>query len=106
MNTTTRDIIGHIQTLDYENARLKDELSMLKGRNVDAHKFYAVATSVEVVANLHNVHPDTVRKYVSVGLIDKHPDSMETKILIRASDALMLDFSELKQRYKLRHVNK
>jgi hypothetical protein len=102
----TGEIIGHIQNMEYENNRLKEELSTLKGRKLDAGRFYAVAVNVETVATLHNVHPDTVRKYVSLGLIEKHPDSMDAKILIRASDALLLDFTELKRQYRLRNFNK
>lgn len=105
-NINTGAIIGHIQNMEYENRKLKEELSQLKGSKLDARRFYAVAVNVETVANLHNVHPDTVRKYVSLGLIEKHPDSMDAKILIRASDALLLDFTELKKRYRLRHYNK
>ncbi|MDR1091097.1 MAG: hypothetical protein LBL79_08490 [Prevotella sp.] len=99
----TGEIIGHIQYMDYENKMLKEELSKLKGHKLDAGRFYAVAVNVETVATLHNVHADTVRKYVSLGLIEKHPDSMDAKILIRASDALLLDFTELKRRYRLRN---
>ncbi len=99
-----RDIIGHIQEMEYENTKLKEELSRLKGNKLDAARFYAVAVNVETVATLHGVHPDTVRKYVSLGLIEKHPDSMDAKILIRASDALMLDFTELKRRYRIRKI--
>lgn len=97
-----RDIIGYVQEMEFENTKLKEELSQLKGSRVDAGRFYAVAATIEMVAALHNVHPDTVRKYVSLGLIEKHPDSMDAKFLIRASDALTLDFTELKRRYRTR----
>ncbi len=106
MEISTVNIIGHIQTMEYENRRLKEELTALKGCKLDAGRFYAVAVGIETVATLHNVHPDTVRKYVSLGLIEKHPNSMDAKILIRASDALLLDFAELKRKYRLRHLNK
>ncbi len=102
----TGEIIGHIQSMAYENQMLKQELSDLKGKKLDAGRFYAVAVNIETVATLHNVHPDTVRKYVKLGLIEKHPDSMDAKILIRASDALLLDFTELKKQYRLRHYSK
>lgn len=105
-NINTGEIIGHIQNMEYENQMLKEELLMLKGNRLDAGRFYAVSVNVETVSTLHNVHPDTVRKYVSLGLIEKHPDSMDAKILIRASDALLLDFTELKRKYRLRHRQK
>lgn len=56
--------------------------------------------SVELVAYLHDVHPNTVRKYVNCGLIEKHPTSSQTRIKIRASDALMLDFATMKKKAK------
>ena len=35
-----------------------------------------------------------------MGLIPKHPDSTDGKILIRASDAMVLDFDELQKQSK------
>ncbi|MFV0535958.1 MAG: hypothetical protein ACK5M3_01140 [Dysgonomonas sp.] len=99
-------VVGYIQNMEYENRKLKEELLQLKGSKLDAGRFYAVAVNIDTVATLHNVHPDTVRKYVSLGLIEKHPDSMDAKILIRASDALLLDFTELKRQYRLRNYAK
>lgn len=96
----SRGIIGYLQTLEYENTKLKEENSELKDNRMDAGRFYAAALNVEAVATLHNVHPDTVRKYVSLGCIEKHPDSTDAKILIRASEALMLDFKELRKKGK------
>ena len=98
----TVEIIGHIQDMAYENQRLKEELTELKGNEIDVRKFYAVSVGVEIVAALHNVHPDTVRKYVSLGLIEKHPNSTDAKILMRASDSLLLDFRELKRQCQFR----
>ncbi|MDR3117858.1 MAG: hypothetical protein LBU44_00275 [Mediterranea sp.] len=100
------EIIVHIQNMEYENRKLKEELSKLEGNKLDAGRFYAATVNIETVATLHNVHPDTVRKYVCLGLIEKHPDSMDAKILIRASDALLLDFTELKRQCRLRNFNK
>lgn len=94
----SRDIIGYLQTLEYENTKLKEENSELKDNRMDAGRFYAAALNIEAVATLHNVHPDTVRKYVALGCIEKHPDSTDAKILIRASEALMLDFKELRKK--------
>ncbi len=102
---TTRDAIAHIQWMYIENQRLKSELEQMNNNRVDALKFYAVAVGVETVATLHGVHADTVRKYISLGLIDKHPDSSDSKMLVRGSVALLLDFSELRRqaRYAAYH---
>ncbi len=108
MNKTaiaTSDAIAHIQWMYLENQRLKGELEALKSNSVDASKFYAVAVGVETIATLHGVHADTVRKYISLGLIDKHPDSSDSKVLVRGSVVLLLDFSELRRqaRYAAYH---
>ncbi len=104
MNKTaiaTSDAIAHIQWMYLENQRLKGELEALKSNSVDASKFYAVAVGMETVATLHGVHPHTVRKYIALGLIEKHPDSTDGKILVRGSVALLLDFSELRKQARL-----
>lgn len=94
---TTVAIIGEIQQMAFENERLKDELEKMKGNHCDAQKFYGVAVGVEFAATLHNVHADTVRKYANLGLISKHPDSTDGKMLFRASDIILLDFTELRR---------
>lgn len=83
--------------MDFENQQLKAELEKMKGNHCDAQKFYGVAVGVEFVATLHNVHADTVRKYANLGLIPKHPDSSNGKMLFRASEILLLDFLELRR---------
>lgn len=97
-NIHLHDVFGYIQNLAIENTKLKEENSELKDNRMDAGRFYAAALNIEAVATLHNVHPDTVRKYVALGCIEKHPDSTDAKILIRASEALMLDFKELRKK--------
>lgn len=96
-----QDAIMRIQQMQAENIRLTDENARLKANTIDASRFYAAALTVEAVAALHGVHPETVRKYVGMGLIDKHPDSTDGKILIRASDALLLNFKELKRKSRI-----
>jgi len=49
---------------------------------------------------MHNVCVETVREYVHAGFIPTHPDSTSRKILILTTDALLLDFKQLKQKYK------
>lgn len=86
------ELVAKVSSLEYENRELKDR------KSIDATRFYASALNVESVASLHGVHPDTVRKYIQMGCIEKHPDSTDAKILIRASTALTLDFKELKRK--------
>lgn len=95
------EVLGSIQEMAFENKRIKEEIECLKAHCTSVEKFYAKTMTVEQVAYLHDVHPNTVRKYVNCGLIEKHPTSSHGKILIRASEALMLDFSELQRKSKV-----
>lgn len=90
----------------FENEKVKDEIEYLKEHCANVDKFYSKTMSVELVAYLHDVHPNTVRKYVNCGLIEKHPSSSSGKIFIRASEALTLDFSELRRKSKVLIYNK
>ena len=85
---------------DYSNKKLEEENEYLRAHGVNIDKFYAKTMTVEMVAYLHDVHPNTVRKYINCGLIPKHPNSTNGKILIRASDGLTLDFDELRRKSK------
>lgn len=84
-----------------ENDSLRRENDSIKRSYVNADRFYNVPMTVSMVAELHSVSPDLVRKYVKKRLIETHPKSTDAKILIRASDALMLDFKELRKIYKI-----
>lgn len=95
------EIIGAIQDMDYTNSKLLDEIEYLRKNHVNLDKMYTKTMTVEMVAYLHDVHQNTVRKYVNCGLIEKHPTSSHGKILIRASEALTLDFSELRKKSKV-----
>ena len=66
----------------------------------DPKKFYGTAITVDACARMHNVCVETVREYVHAGFIPTHPDSTSRKILILTTDALLLDFKQLKQKYK------
>jgi len=94
---STNDVIEKILGLDTENAALKRELLSLRISSVSADRFYNAKMTVEMVASLHGVHPHTVRRYISLGLIEKHPDSTDAKMFVRGSIALKLDFSNLKK---------
>ena len=79
------------------NRILEDENMALRKSACDSSRFYNCALNTGIVAELHSVSSELVRKYVKLGLIPVHPMSSDAKILIRASDALMLDFAELKR---------
>lgn len=95
------EVLGSIQELAFENEKVKEEIEYLKAHCANVDRFYAKTMSVELVAYLHDVHPNTVRKYVNCGLIEKHPSSTQGKIKIRASEALTLDFGELRKKSKV-----
>lgn len=84
-----------------ENDSLRRENDRIKRSCVNVERFYNVPMTVSMVAELHSVSPGLVRKYVKKGLIETHPESTDAKILIRVSDALMLDFKELRKLYKI-----
>lgn len=102
----TREFFVQVNELEYEVLRLREENKELKERSIDAKQFYASAVTTDTVAALHGVNPDTVRKYVTLGCIEKHPNSTDAKILIRASDALLLNFNELRRKARLGIRNK
>jgi len=83
-----------------ENRRLADENADLKRCSVRAEKFYDCPLSVDSVASLHGVSRKVVRRFISLGLIELHPDSTDAKYLVRGSVALLLDFGELRRRAK------
>ena len=105
------DVIEAVTTLVGSNNILKEQNAYLTCRNklletenmelrkssCDSSKFYNCALNTCMVASLHSVSAELVRKYVKLGFIPVHPLSTDAKILIRASDALMLDFVELKR---------
>lgn len=81
--------------------RLERRCKELETSQYNAEKFYAVPLGVDVVAKLHNVSPYLVRKYVDMGLIPTHPGTTDAKIVIRGSDALLLDFNKMRDQAKL-----
>lgn len=99
MNIQNAPVIQQVISLLSDNEILRLENERLRNSSVDSAKFYNCALSTETVASLHSVSPALVRKYVAAGLIETHPRSTDSKILIRGSVALSLDFRELKTRY-------
>lgn len=97
----TEDIIKSVSELIAENHQLQAKVERLESsRGFDVLRFYNVAMTTGEVAKFHGVSEQVVRKYVSLGLIELHPMSCDKKILVRASDALTLDFKDLKTKAK------
>ncbi len=101
-----REIYTWCDEKEEENRKLRDRLTYLEAHCIIADKFYNTALSVKTVADMHAVCPATVRNYVTMGAIPKHPDSTDSKILIRGSVALQLDFDELRRNYSVRNAGK
>lgn len=99
-----RIIVEETTKIVAENESLKREIEMMKSRMVNVDKFYNVPLTSEMVARLHSVSQSIVQKYVRYGLIPTHPLSSDSKILVRATDALLLDFAKMKRQLKLKAI--
>ncbi len=99
------DILFGVSQIVTEINDLKKKLEKEKLRLFNSHRFYNVALTTKEVAKLHSVSPKLVAKYIKIGVIDAHPNSTDHKMLVRASDALLLDFKMLKFLAKERHEN-
>lgn len=93
-------VVQEVVALVHENQILRAENERLRNSAVNADRFYNVALSTADVARLHSVSDYLVRKYIGLGLIDRHPMSTDAKMYVRASDALLLDFKEMKEKAK------
>ncbi len=94
-------MLGDVTVLVDRMNHLERENKELRASQVNANRFYAVAFGVDAVAKMHDVSPYLVREYVKMGLIPQHPRSTQAKILIRLSDALLLDFNLLREAAKV-----
>ena len=88
----------YVQQLEFTVRNLEATVARMKQECFDPQKFYG--TAVDACARMHNVCVETVREYVHAGFIPTHPDSTSRKILILTTDALLLDFKQLKRKYK------
>ena len=100
MKDSGEKLIGEIAVFVDSYNRMERRCNELEASQYNAEKFYAVPLGVDVVARLHNVSAYLVRRYVKLGLIPTHPSSTDAKIIIRGSDALLLDFNELREKAK------
>ena len=87
----------YVRELEFKNKELSQQYQRIQEESIDTHKFYGTTVTPEICARIHGVCALTVREYVKTGHIPKHPDSTDRKILIRTSDALTLDFRQLKK---------
>lgn len=97
MNQLPETLISEIAVFVERYGTLERRCNELEKSQYNADKFYAVPLPVETVAKLHSVSCYLVRKYVKLGLIPTHPGSTDAKILIRGSDALLLDFNKMRE---------
>lgn len=80
--------------------RMEKKCSELDASSVDADKFYGWAVDVNTLSAMHGVSKHLVRRYIELGLIETHPNSTDSKFLVRGSTALRLDFGKLKEEAK------
>ena len=93
-------LLGDVSVFVDSYHRMERRCSELEASMYNAEKFYAVPLGIDVVAKLHSVSPYLVRTYVSLGMIPLHPQSTDAKMVIRASDALVLDFNKMREQSK------
>ncbi len=104
METVGEKLLGDVSVFVDRYNRLERRCAELETSQYNANKFYAVAFGIDTVSKMHDVSPYLVREYVKMGLIPQHPRSSQAKILIRLSDALLLDFNSLREAAKLRRI--
>lgn len=92
-------ISAYVRKLELDNENMAKRIKELERDAIDIHKFDLTTLPLIAVAQMHNVDPRTIRAYIEDGYILKHPDSTDGKFLIRASDAIRLDFKELRRRH-------
>lgn len=88
------EIVNRNELLEQENARLRTNC-------VDTERFHNVAMPIEMAGQLHGVSAKVIRRLVELGLIAKHPQSSDSKILIRASEAIRMDIDNLREKAKM-----
>ena len=96
------DVLRAVAELVNRKTLLEQENEMLKSTRVDTERFHSIPMTLEVAGQLHGVSAKVVRRLVDLGLIAKHPQSTDSKILIRASEAIRMDIDQLRNLAKLK----
>lgn len=91
-------ISTYIRGLELAKIELTQKVEQLESRTINIDKFESTAITVEACARMHGVCVQTVRQYIKEGYIPEHPDSTDRKILIRTSDAILLNFRQLRKK--------
>lgn len=94
------DLLRGVAEVINSNELLKQENERLRTNCVDTERFYSVPMSLEIAGQLHGVSAKVLRRLVDLGLIGKHPQSSDSKILIRASEAIRMDIDQLREQAK------
>lgn len=97
-------ISAYVRGLELAKRELEHKVHELESHNINISKFECTAITIEACARMHGVCVQTVRQYVHEGYIPLHPDSMTRKLLIRTSDAIMLDFKKLRRELNIRRT--
>ncbi|MEG1899629.1 MAG: hypothetical protein RR183_08130 [Bacteroidales bacterium] len=97
---STTEIQEAISALIADNQFLRVQNEHLKENIIVVDKFYNSEFTTEMVAMLHGISVPTIRKYIKLGLIPLHPNSNDKILKIRGSDALKINFQELKFKSK------
>ena len=95
------DVLRAVAELVNRKTLLEQENEMLKSTRVDTERFHSIPMTLEVAGQLHGVSSKVIRRLVELGLIVKHPQSSDRKILIRASEAIRMNIDELKVKAKI-----
>lgn len=90
------DAVRIVAELVNRKTMLEQENERLRATMVDTERFHNVPMSLEVAGQLHGVSAKVVRRLVDLGLIARHPQSTDSKILIRASEAIRMDIDQLR----------
>ena len=91
------DAVRIVAELVERNALLEQDNARLMANCVDTERFHNVPMTLDVAGQLHGVSAKVLRRLVELGLIAKHPQSSDSKILIRASEAIRMDVEVLRE---------
>lgn len=93
ISITATAIFDHVAKLEEQCRQQKEQLM----RSVDVTRFDEVGMTTQEVARFLKMRPSTVRNYAKYGLIERHLDSTDARLLFKASKVLMLTSEGLKR---------